>query len=46
VNQSQAGGVNLDEELAQMMTLQQAYNAGARVMRVADELLQELLTII
>jgi flagellar hook-associated protein 1 FlgK len=36
-------GVNLDEELANMMMFQQAYNASARLMSVAREMFQTLL---
>ncbi len=36
-------GVNLDEELANMMMFQQAYNASARMMSVAREMFQTLL---
>jgi flagellar hook-associated protein 1 FlgK len=42
-NQSEKSGVNLDEELANMMILQQAYNAGARLMAVAQQLSDELM---
>jgi flagellar hook-associated protein 1 FlgK len=42
-NQSAKEGVNLDEELEKMMTLQQAYNAGARLLQVAQQLYDELL---
>ena len=45
-NQSEKEGVNLDEELANMMTLQQAYNAGARLLQVAKELYDELLNAV
>ena len=45
-NKSESEGVNLDEELAQMMMLQQAYNAGARLIRVADELFEALLNVV
>ena len=44
-NQSSSEGVNLDEELANMLTLQQAYNAGARLIAVSKELYDELLKI-
>jgi flagellar hook-associated protein 1 FlgK len=44
--QSEKEGVNLDEELANMTTLQQAYNAGARVLQVAKELYDELLQVV
>jgi flagellar hook-associated protein 1 FlgK len=36
-------GVNLDEELANMMIFQQAYNASARIMTVAQEMYDTLL---
>jgi flagellar hook-associated protein 1 FlgK len=39
-------GVNLDEELANMMMFQQAYNASARMMSVAREMFQTLLEAI
>ena len=42
-NQSSVEGVNLDEELEKMMMLQQAYNAGARLITLAQQLYQELL---
>ncbi len=42
-SQSQKEGVNLDEELANMMSLQQAYNAGARLLQVAQQLYDQLL---
>jgi flagellar hook-associated protein 1 FlgK len=41
--QSRVEGVNLDEELEKMMVLQQAYNAGARLITLAQQLYQELL---
>jgi flagellar hook-associated protein 1 FlgK len=36
-------GVNLDEEMAHLLQLQQAYSASARLLTAADEMLQELL---
>ena len=42
-NRSQVEGVNLDEELSQMLVLQQAYNAGARLIKVSKDLYDELL---
>ena len=36
-------GVNLDEEMARMVQLQQAYSAAARMIAVTDELFDELL---
>jgi flagellar hook-associated protein 1 FlgK len=47
--QTRAGaveGVNLDEELANMMTLQQAYNAGARLIKTAQDLFDQLLQVV
>jgi flagellar hook-associated protein 1 len=41
--QSRVEGVNLDEELQNIMMYQQAYNAGARIIRVTQELYDELL---
>jgi len=42
-SQSHVEGVNLDEELEKMMVLQQAYNAGARLIKLAQDLYEELL---
>jgi flagellar hook-associated protein 1 FlgK len=36
-------GVNLDEEAANLVRLQQAYQAAAQVVRVADSLFDTLL---
>lgn len=44
--QGSAVGVNLDEELSRMMSLQQAYNAGARLIQTAQELFDELLKVV
>ncbi len=38
-------GVSTDEELVDMQQFQRAYQASLRVMRTADELLQELMRI-
>jgi flagellar hook-associated protein 1 FlgK len=43
---SAAGGVNLDEELSNLILFQRAYNANARVIAAIDELWQALLSII
>lgn len=43
---SQTSGVNLDEELASLVVFQTAYNASARMIRAADELLQTLIDAI
>lgn len=42
VKASAASGVNLDEELSNMILLQNAYQASARVMQVASEMLELL----
>jgi flagellar hook-associated protein 1 FlgK len=39
------GGVNTDEELVRLIRFQSAYQAAARVVTVADEMFQSLLTI-
>lgn len=39
-------GVNLDEEAINLMTYQRAYEGAARYMRVVDEMLQVLLTLV
>jgi flagellar hook-associated protein 1 FlgK len=43
--QSASSGVNLDEELSNMMTYQQAYSAGARMLSVVQQLYDTLLQI-
>jgi flagellar hook-associated protein 1 FlgK len=43
--QSQTSGVNLDEELSNMMTYQQGYNAAARMLQVVQELYDALFQI-
>ena len=43
--QSQTSGVNLDEELTNMMTYQQAYAAGARMLTIVGQLYDTLLQI-
>jgi flagellar hook-associated protein 1 FlgK len=43
--QSATSGVNLDEELTNMMTYQQAYSAGARMLSVVQQLYDSLLQI-
>ncbi|MEZ5815341.1 MAG: flagellar hook-associated protein FlgK [Alphaproteobacteria bacterium] len=39
-------GVNLDEELGQLIVVQTAYNASARVLTAVDELFEELLNAV
>jgi len=43
--QSSLSGVNLDEELTNLTTYQQAYSASARLLTVVDQLYQTLLQI-
>jgi len=43
--QSSESGVNLDEELTNLTTYQQAYSASARLLSVVDQLYQTLLQI-
>jgi flagellar hook-associated protein 1 FlgK len=38
--------VNLDEEAADLLRFQQAYQAAARVITVADSLFQSLLAVV
>jgi flagellar hook-associated protein FlgK len=35
--------VNLDEELANLVVLEQSFNAAARIITVASDMLQELM---
>jgi flagellar hook-associated protein 1 len=48
VKELQAGisGVNLDEEFAKLITYQRGYEASARMIRMADQLLSELLQVL
>lgn len=39
-------GVNIDEELVKLTVFQQSYNAAARLIRVADELYETLLSFV
>jgi flagellar hook-associated protein 1 FlgK len=39
-------GVNLDEEMARMVQLQQAYSTAARIVAVTEELFDELLGVV
>lgn len=43
--QASTSGVNLDEELSKMMTYQQSYSAGARMLSVVQQLYDTLLQI-
>jgi len=40
---SNATGVNLDEELIQLLDIEQSYKAAAKLMTTVDELLKTLL---
>ena len=42
----EASAVNLDEELAAMITYQNAYNASAKLITTANELYETLLSLI
>ena len=42
---AQVSGVNMDEELARLVLYQQAYSVAARIVRITDELFDELLSI-
>ncbi|MBL6934223.1 MAG: flagellar hook-associated protein FlgK [Alphaproteobacteria bacterium] len=44
--EGQISGVNIDEELANMVILQNAYNASARVIQVTSELLDVLIDMV
>jgi flagellar hook-associated protein 1 FlgK len=39
-------GVNVDEEMVSLITQQQAYQAAARIVSVADQMMQTLLTLL
>jgi flagellar hook-associated protein 1 FlgK len=39
-------GVNLDDEAANLLRFQRAYEAGARLIKTADEIFQTLLNIL
>jgi len=36
-------GVNLDEEMTQLLQIQRAYEANSKIIAIADEMLQSLL---
>jgi flagellar hook-associated protein 1 FlgK len=36
-------GVNLDEEMTELLKLQRAYEASSKIISIADEMLQSLL---
>ena len=40
---SSVSGVNLDEELANLVVLEQSFNAAARIITTAADMLQELI---
>jgi flagellar hook-associated protein 1 FlgK len=43
---SSVAGVNLDEEAANLVRFQQAYQAAARIISVADEIFQTLINAV
>ena len=45
-DRSSAAGVNLDEEAANLVRFQQAYQAAARIISVADEIFQTLINAV
>jgi len=45
-SQSEFAGVNLDEEAANLMEFQQAYQASARILQTARELFQTLIEVV
>ncbi len=38
-------GVNLDEELTELLKIQRAYEANSKIISIADEMLQSLLQV-
>ncbi len=44
--QSEVSGVNLDEELSNLVVFQNAYNASARILSSVQELFDELLSVV
>ncbi len=45
-SQSEFAGVNLDEEAAQLLEFQQAYQASARILQTAKEMFQSLIDVV
>ena len=45
-SQSEFAGVNLDEEAANLMEFQKAYQASARILQTARELFQTLIEVV
>ncbi|NOX92390.1 MAG: flagellar hook-associated protein FlgK [Gammaproteobacteria bacterium] len=45
-SQQAVSGVNLDEEAANLLKFQQAYQAAAQVIRISDDIFQTLLSVI
>jgi len=45
-SQSELAGVNLDEEAANLLEFQQAYQASARILQTAKELFQTLIKVV
>jgi len=46
VRRESVSGVNLDEELANLMIYQQAYTASARMISLVQEMLDELMNVV
>jgi flagellar hook-associated protein 1 FlgK len=44
-NRESASGVSLDEEAANLIRYQRAYEAGARIIRIADELIETVINL-
>ena len=45
-SQSEFAGVNLDEEAAHLLEVQQAYQASARILQTAKEMFQSLIEVV
>jgi flagellar hook-associated protein 1 FlgK len=43
---SSIGGVSVDEEMAVLISQQQAYQAAARLIRVAEEMMDDLMSLL
>jgi flagellar hook-associated protein 1 FlgK len=43
--QDSVSGVNLDEEMTELLQIQQAYEANSKMITIADDMLQSLLQV-